>query len=172
MKKTIFLGFLFFLLLIPQNTYAHVLQTDKSIGAVLHITPEDDPIIGEQTAFFFEFKDKQNKFNPQNCTCTFSIAEEGRQIYTQPLFQDNQNPSLTNASVFYTFSHKNIYQIKITGEPKGEGAFQPFSLLYDIRVQREPDTKSNNDSQTNVVPFSLVGILVIFAIIILLKYKK
>ena len=39
-----------FFALIPQNTFAHVLISDntKSIGTVLHIVPDDNPVAGEQ----------------------------------------------------------------------------------------------------------------------------
>lgn len=42
---------------LPQTASAHVLQTDGSIGAVLHVDPDDNPIIGEKATFFFDLKD-------------------------------------------------------------------------------------------------------------------
>src|SRR5947207_173429 len=106
MKKSVLIGtffLIFSILFFSGSVSAHILQTDKNIGAVLHIDPEDDPIAGEQSGFFFEFKDIQNKFEPKNCTCTISIIRENKEIYSQPLFQDNVNPSLSNSSLFYTF---------------------------------------------------------------------
>src|SRR5437773_8843060 len=81
----------FFFLLFPSVVNAHFLKIDGSIGAVLHVDPDDDPIAGEQASFFLSFKDKQHKFSPQNCTCTFSIQEQNQTIYSQPLFQNNSN---------------------------------------------------------------------------------
>src|SRR5437667_6752587 len=110
------LSFLFFigiLLVFPKSVFAHFLAFDHTIGAVLHIDPNDDPIAGEQTSFFFEFKDKENKFTPQNCDCTFLIVKNGQTIYSQPLFANNQNPRLTNASVLYTLPQKDVYEIKV-----------------------------------------------------------
>src|SRR5438045_57931 len=105
MEKTklfvIFFLFTFVFWLNPHIVSAHVLKTDGNIGAVLHIDPDDDPIAGSQASFFFEFKDIQGKFQSQNCDCTFSIAEDGKEIFSQPLFQNNSNPSLTSASVFF-----------------------------------------------------------------------
>src|SRR5438270_44822 len=99
----ILLTFSFCLLIFPPSVSAHILQTDGDIGAVLHMDPEDDPIAGVQSAFFFEFKDRQNKFQPKKCNCIFEIEENGKNIYTQPLFQNDANPSLSSTSVFYTF---------------------------------------------------------------------
>ncbi len=116
---------------------AHILRSDGSIGAVLHIDPEDDPIAGQQSGFFFEFKDKQNKFTPTNCDCTFSINEQSKEIYSQPLFAGNANPNLENASIFYTFPKKDVYEVAVVGKPIQANAFQPFTLRYDLRVDRE-----------------------------------
>jgi len=128
---------------IPLLVFAHVLKTDGSIGAVLHIDPEDDPVANKPAGFFFEFKDIKNKFDPASCECNFSIIQAGKQIYSQPLFPgtDKQSfsmskPSLDNASVFYTFPERDIYQIIVDGKPKKAGAFANFKLVYDVRVAR------------------------------------
>jgi hypothetical protein len=159
-------------------TYAHVLKTDGNIGAVLHIDPDDDPIAKEQSTLVFEFKDKQGKFIPKNCDCTFSVTEDGKEISSQPLFQNNADQSSTNASVFYTFSEKNIYQIKIAGKPNSPDAFQAFSLIFDVRVakisQNSPSITQNASTQnlfSTHIP-QLIGIIIIagFSIVVLIKY--
>ncbi len=124
-------------------TYAHLLKTDGSIGAVLHIDPDDDPVAGQQAGFFFEFKDKQNKFTPRNCDCTFSITEDGKEIFSQALFANNANPSLDNASLFFTFPERNVYQVKVSGKPNSPNAFQAFTLVYDIRVAKGTNQSSS-----------------------------
>ncbi len=147
--------------------YAHILVTDRSIGAVLHVDPEDDPIAKEQSSFFFAFKDKQNKFQPQNCDCTFIVNENGSTLYSQPLFQNNNNPSLNNATVFYTFPQRDVYEIKVVGKPITQDAFQPFTLTWNLRVDKIADSQStttqNNSNflTNNIVYFTISGILLI-----------
>lgn len=151
------------------TTFAHVLKTDGNIGAVLHIDPDDDPIAGQQSGFFFEFKDKTNKFKPENCNCTFSILRADKEIFTQPLFQNSSSPSLTSASIFFTFPEKDVYQIKVKGLPNTPDAFQQFELTYDIRVARVA-TPTNNPGQNQDgnsqnwflthIPHILAGVLV------------
>lgn len=126
-------------LLVSNKVYAHVLESDGSIGAVMHVTPDDDPIAREESGFYFEFKDKTSKFKPENCICTFSIEKNGEQIFTQNLFANNSDPSLSNASINFTFPEKNIYKIVITGQPKISGDFEAFALEYDLRVERESE---------------------------------
>lgn len=164
----VLLSFSCCVLVFPTVISAHILQTDGTIGAVLHINPDDDPIANQQAGFFFEFKDTANKFTPDNCDCTFVVLENGKQIYSQPLFQNNEKPSLTNASVFFTFPEKNVYQVQIIGKPNRPNVFQTFTLTYDIRVDR--DNKTNQPNQNSWLSehtgHLLVGIgMLIFVII-------
>ena len=179
MKKIIILTGLFFAFFLPPQASAHVLETDGNIGAVIHIDPDDDPIAGEQTGFFFEFKDKQNKFNSQHCECRFTILEGGRELYAQPLFRDNTSPSLTSASVYYTFPLKNIYKIQLTGKPTIPDTFQPFTLTYDIRVERESDKKIETTEESwfsihthHIRTTIIIAFFVIILGIYLIKHRK
>ena len=158
----------------PGAVYAHVLQTDGSIGAIMHVDPDDEPIVNQQSAFFFEFKDLQNKFEPKNCDCNFYISENNQLIYSQPLFQNNSSPSLENASVFYTFNKKDVYQVKVTGQPLVPGQFQNFTLTYNVRVDRESNTPSPNANSPSWISIHLihiigVGIILLFFLVALLK---
>lgn len=125
------------ILLYPTPVSAHILATDGSIGAVLHTDPDDDPIAGIKTGLYFAFKDKQNKFQPAICNCTFYVYEGGQMIYYNILLSDTPNPTLDNIAVFYTFPKKDVYQVIVSGTPQTTGAFQSFSLKYDIRVARD-----------------------------------
>ncbi len=155
-----------------QPISAHELETSQTVGAVLHMNPQDDPIVGEQTGFFFEFKDKENKFEPEKCNCRFSIEESGIEIYSQNLFQNNSNPTLENASAYFAFPKKAIYKIKIVGEPIEDNEFNPFSIEYEVNVQREAVTpikdeaeserRSTNKIFTYAVPMVIIAALVVF----------
>lgn len=173
MKKTLLIVLLFSFFLIPQQAFAHVLQADGSVGAVLHIDPDDEPYAGQPASFFFEFKDKQNKFSPQNCDCTIRILENGKELYSQALFQNNQNPSLTNASFSYTFPQLDVYQVVVSGKPLAN-EFQPFTLTYDIRVDRQASPNSQTQTQPNffsihLIHFVLAGGIFIAGIIAIIQ---
>jgi hypothetical protein len=138
-----FLGIIYLFFFYVQPISAHVLETSGSIGAVVHVSPEDDPIAGEPTDFFFEFKDKDSKFKPDNCDCKVVILKSGQESYTAPLFQGSTDPSLSNASFSYTFPEKDVYVVKVIGTPLTPDAFQSFELKYDIRVARESENKAS-----------------------------
>ncbi len=193
MKKIIFffiilsLSFLFY----TRSVYAHFLQSDGNIGAVLHIDPGDDPIAGEQAGFFFEFKDRLGKFNPENCDCTVYILENGKEVFSKALFSDRDNALVRNASFFYTFPEKGVYQIKVMGAPVNVGgpdvgpgrgnrfgvAFEKFTLIWNIRVDRETNRQStaqqnrSNFFGQNLIYDIILGLFVIFLFIYFIKNK-
>ena len=121
----------------PGTAEAHVLQTDGSIGAVLHIDPDDDPIIGKPATFFFDFVDRQKKFDPAKCDCTVNILDDqGKVLVTNPLFQASGQSGLSYPLFSYTFAQKGVYTIEALGQPKNPGDFQSFNLKYPLRVTR------------------------------------
>ena len=132
--------------LLSRPVLAHILASDKSIGAVMHIDPEDNPIVGQPSFFFFEFKDKTGKFDPANCDCKVSILESNKQIYTQDLFAGNPQPNLSNSSFSYIFSHRGVYNIQVSGTSVVKNSFPAFTLQYDVRVSRvisQPENTNN-----------------------------
>lgn len=128
---------------------AHVLLTSGTIGATVHIEPEDDPYVGKPSNFYFEFKDKQNKFKPTDCECKISITKDGTEIYSYDLFS-NTSANDINSPVFqFTFPEKAVYNLKITGTPKSANSFNPFEINHTVRVSREATNNSTTDSNTN-----------------------
>lgn len=167
MKKIFFFVLVTFLFVIHVTPVeAHFLATDKNIGAILHVDPNDSPMAGSQASFFFEFKDKLNKFKPQNCNCTFEVDADGKAIFTQSLFQNNSNPSLSNASIFYTFPKIDVYTIKVIGNPITPNAFQPFTLTWYFRVDQQATQTQPTNSITNFFSAHLIHIIPIAVLVI------
>jgi hypothetical protein len=159
-------------LLHPATVFAHTLKTDGPIGAVLHIDPEDDPIIGEPAYFFFEFKDKEEKFRAEDCDCVAIISKDGQELATQTLSADT---NLTSSNFSYTFEEKGVYKIEVTGKPLGEATFKNFKLTYDLRVERTAGNQpspGNSFLGSNFHFIALGLILVVFVVITTLGKRK
>lgn len=181
MTKIKYFGIIILLIIVmilakPNHVSAHMLATNGSIGGILHMNPEDDPIIGQQARLFFEFKDRNGKFDPKNCSCTFAIVENGKEIYSQDLFQNSTNPSLDNASIVYTFPEKNVYTIKVSGKPYSNNSFSPFTLSWEIRVTREASQSNTQNSGTKTMLLigiaSIISIFVVGIIAFIFRRKK
>lgn len=150
------------------QSYAHVLQTSGSIGAVLHIDPDDDPIIGQPSYFFFEIKDTTNRFSHLDCICRVSVLAAGKEVNSQSLFQGTSG----DPAFHFTFPEKNLYTIQLTGRPIAPASFNSFKFSYDLRVTRNADNKLENTAGIKVFVYLLVGALILTGFIYTIAGKK
>jgi hypothetical protein len=179
MLKFQIVAFFLVLLFQPQLVYAHTLKTDGSIGAIMHVDPDDDPVAGRQSNFYFEFKDKNNAFKPTDCDCTFAILQNGKVLFSQPLFKNNADPNLSNASASYYFPEQGVYMVRVTGQSHNNQSFPPFTLNYDLRVSRTNSTPENATTGSNwfsdhlvQLTGGLVGLIILGFIIVKKGGKK
>lgn len=119
---------LFFAL--PGAASAHVLKVDGDIGAVLHINPDDNPTTDGPTDYTLSFDDDAGHFSLPKCNCRVLIMQNGQTIASRPLAATNGQVSENR----YTFPAPAVYTMRFTGTPKTPGAFQPFTLDYEVRV--------------------------------------
>ena len=90
-----------------------------------------------------------------------------------PVSESEKLSSLTP----YTFPEKNIYNLKITGSPKGNARFSNFEINYDVRVSREADVSNSATEKSPWLSEHLVhlvggGVIVIFFIVALIIQNK
>lgn len=126
-KRFIFPILISIILFAPFLTFAHVLQTDGEIGAVLHVEPDDDPIAGQLATFEFELKDKANRFKPQDCNCQAVILSNSQPIFQTQIF-NSINDIQAQPSFQFIFGQAGVYQVSLSGKAKAAGAFQDFVL--------------------------------------------
>jgi len=172
MKKIlIFLSIFSLFFIFSIHVQAHVLKTDDNIGGVLHIDPEDDPVAGEQATFFFEMKDKTNKFSAADCNCRVDVYENKNLIYSDAVTQGN-SPS-SSVLFAYTFPQKDVYLVKLVGNPQTENSFQPFTLTYDILVARESNSaKKTSVSVSHYLIFIPIGAIFLFLLLVTFRKKS
>lgn len=147
--------------------FAHFLETDGEIGAVLHINPSDDPVAGTESTMFFDIKDKSNKFKLENCICTFSVSLDDQNLSTQKF-----EPSEFTGNVVYTFPKKGVYQLELTGDST-DNSFPSFRLAYDTRVDQS--VSQNSQEQNWLTKYSIFifeGILIIGFLSVILHRGK
>ena len=117
---------------------AHVIKSDDSIKAELHINPADNPKSKTATEYVLWFDDTTGKLTLYNCDCIATFQENDNTIATQKL-----NPVSDLSSVnTVTFPTADIYTLKVAGAPKQSGEFQPFNLTYTLRVEAVTPTKN------------------------------
>ncbi|HSX58001.1 MAG TPA: hypothetical protein VLE47_01880 [Candidatus Saccharimonadales bacterium] len=153
----------------PTIASAHVLKTDGSIGAVVHIDPDDDPIIGKSANFFLEFKDTKNKFQLANCSCTYSIKKADSEVSSGAL-SPSTDSSPNSAVLSYTFPEKGVYQLVVNGASTNN-SFADFNLSYDLRISRQEGQTTKNNFFLQNLHFIILGIIILVFVAIVLAPK-
>ena len=139
MKKILFIFLLSISFAPTAIVSAHVLKTDGTMGAVLHVDPNDSPVAGKSSSIFFDLKDSSGKFTIENCDCTVSVAQNGKTIFDRKI--------VSLAPVSFTFPEIAVYDVRMTGAAKDGVSFDPFTLSYDIRVE----TAAPRDAQADAI---------------------
>ena len=151
---------LLLLVITIQPVAAHVLKTDGTIGAILHISPDDNPKSGVPTTYELAFKDTSNQFTLANCNCTVAILLDGKVIDTRAL--SAQSASISENT--YTFPKPNVYTLKVTGQPKEPNAYTAFTLSYTVRVEAGKDKNAESFPLTLAIGMTLmVGLILLGA---------
>jgi hypothetical protein len=129
-----------------RQSSAHVLETDGSMGAVLHIDPNDAPVAQQPAYFFLDFASKTGTFDLANCTCTATLTTADGMAVAQPVVQAEQGQS-SEGTFQYQFQNAAEYILTVNGVPVSGNAFQKFTLIYTFQVA--PSSGSAASGSTN-----------------------
>jgi hypothetical protein len=147
---------------------AHVLKTDGTIGAVLHIDPDDNPVTGKSTSYVLAFKDTAGQFTLPKCDCGATIQENGKTINTSPL----QTLDSSDGQGSFTFSKPDVYNLVISGTAKDGKSFQPFTLTYLLRVEAGAGETSSGARTQPFPPLLWIGIGLVIGLLMLAGYAS
>ena len=109
----------------------HMLKTDGDIGVLMHVDPNDEPVAREPATFYFEIKDRSNKFSAAQCDCRLRVLEQGRE-----LAERSAQANGAALAAAYTFAEGGVYRVELRGTPTGEAHFTAFSVPFDVRVEK------------------------------------
>lgn len=115
------------LILVPIPTSAHVLisDTDRQVGAVLHINPDDDPIAGEPSGLFFDIQNTD--VSHDNYSFSLTVTDSDGEQTPVPI-----TVSGSTVSASYVFPHQAAYTIVLKAEPTDTA----MKTLYFEQAQR------------------------------------
>jgi len=151
------------LLLLPATASAHILKTDGTIGAILHIDPDDAPKPGSPATLYFSFKDTASKFQSAYCICAIEIDQNGQKVASQDLsFLEGTD----NANVAFTFPKQAVYQVVVSGRPQPGISFQSFQLTYAVRVEG-PGADVSASSQDRLIFYGILFLVIVGTLVAL-----
>lgn len=116
----------------PKAVFAHVLLEDKNaeVGAVLHLTPDDDPIAGQNSQLFFDIQDKNTQARIPYSGYELLSTNESNTTTAIPL--EVSGKTLT---ANYTFPVQGVYRLELKSKQSYD-SFVKVSILYTLRVSR------------------------------------
>ncbi len=121
------------LALLPLTVSAHEIKTADKVGAVMHIEPADQPIVGELAVISFDLTQVDGDFDYSQCVCNLTIQPDGQTV-TSELIENK-------LKFEYVFVEPKIYTLILSGQPLTATTFQPFQFTYEITVA---ETKSQS----------------------------
>ena len=143
MKQSIYYGLLFYLSHLSYTVgmkivHAHEAESSNNISALLHIDPNDAPVIHKEAKFFFTFEQNDSgNFDITKCNCTITLLKGEEQLDMQPVLavDDSSFTSVGSRPLYIrTFTDPGDYKIVLAGSPKDDASFESFTLDYKIQV--------------------------------------
>lgn len=135
-----FLGLVGIVLLfsVSSPVFAHDLQFDNNIGALLHIEPADTAVAERPATLIFHFLDKLKQFTPAQCNCSVVVSDStGKKILSAALDADDAYYGDDTRFTIVTFPQSGVYKVQLSGVPRVASGFVPFSTSYEVRVEKE-----------------------------------
>jgi hypothetical protein len=119
------------IVLVPQRASAHVLITDNtgSIGAILHVMPDDDPIAGEPSTLFFDIQSQS--FSRHRHKVSLAITNDESGTTQVPVKLTGSSVSAT-----YTFPTQGVYKLALTAEAQDAANAHAHTFTHTQRVSR------------------------------------
>lgn len=162
-KKILFLALLIVVtILLPQTAFAHVLISDdtRSVGAVLHVVPDDDPIAGQPSNLFFDIQTQNINKDTAKLTITDTVTNEA---ISAPIEVDNNS-----VTADYTFPVQGVYRLSLT-----VSSDKNYTFNYSQRVSRGLTGSALDKPTYPLANLALVfcGTAFLFLLIILFNHR-
>jgi hypothetical protein len=124
------------LLLVADQISAHEIKVDGNMAVLLHMEPQDSPVIKEPATLLFSYDESGKRFTLPDCECSLEISYKGDVLNNQMLTNQDEAYGYNVASTQFTFPKKGVYAVHIQGTSK-TNKFAPFDLSYNVRIERE-----------------------------------
>lgn len=149
--------------MLSSSASAHVLIIDesKSIGAVLHVVPDDDPIAGQQANLFFDIQTQ--KINKDTAKLVITNATTG-EINRVPIIID-----ASSVTADYTFPTQGVYNLTLT-----VSSDKTYTFSHSQRISRGVTNSALDKPTYPLASIALVfcAITFLLLLVILFNHRK
>lgn len=148
------------LLYFPSQAHAHFQDMEQSVTGILHVNPDDSPVVGEESTLVLFITDTKNNFSFETCQCTLVVTGpdnfEARTFLTR------------TGEARVTFPNKGVYKALFLGMSQ-EGSHL-FDLNFDIRVERVT-TQPSSTSSVHTPYLNLISLFILISAAIIYTFK-
>lgn len=121
---------------------AHEVETDKDVGATLHIEPSDTPRASEASLAWFALTRRGGETIPlAACDCNLAVYSQPRgaePVLSPPLAPTNAEGYQDIPGATLAFPKVGAYTLVLSGKPTAQAreteSFEPFELDFDVTV--------------------------------------
>jgi hypothetical protein len=148
--------------LYPARVYAHTLKVDGSIGVALHANPNDELVAGVDSSFAVSVTDSSGRLNASNlgvCRCELVVLRNDLLLERTTFGLIGKNAGLVDVRL----QESGLYTIRITGEPYGPGAFQPFTVDFPVYAKSSRSAVAEQNSLQEQAPLVVGASLLVLA---------
>lgn len=180
--KKIILSIVLCILFAPVIAPAHETKVTGPLSILLHMEPQDSPIVGKAAELFTAFSDVNGTFLLEHCHCEIKILSGKTVLLEQTLTPTDGVYGSNVARTEFTFPQKGIYVVSVSGNVSDDANELPFMVSYNVRIERESSNDRPVDPLVPGIKISIANIVYGFGAIIALailfiglypaRYKK
>lgn len=126
---------IFFFLLFAFPVFAHVIKIDNGFEGMMHILPDDNPVAGTTTDFYFMFENNAKAVT--SCDCTVTVLKNEKVLFSQ---------NIRNKFSFY-FPKIGVYTVNLSSKN--------FNLNWDVRIDKD----IRDYSKYYIIAFGVIALL-------------
>ena len=114
---------------------AHEIARDGNVGGLLHIEPDDAPVVGQPNAFYFEVNQKGGRaVLMAQCGCTLKVYAGSLRPGAKPLSAPVLSQAKGELTGQLNFPTPGAYTLVLAGTPKAGATFAAFKLTWVVRA--------------------------------------
>jgi hypothetical protein len=133
--RKLFIALLALGAILPGLAAAHEVQNDGNMSVLLHMEPQDSPIVGQEATLYFSFTEASDKFQVLDCDCQLKISNGNNVVKSLALSEVAESFGANVYTTTVTFPKKGVYTVDLAGKSK-TAAFADFHLNWFVRIER------------------------------------
>jgi hypothetical protein len=144
-----------------QFVSAHVLESDNGINGILHINPDDNPVVGKHIGIYLIFAQSDGAFSIGNYTIHV-LVKSGSGVVQKYVVNPAYYGAADKGAAVVDFPKADVYDLVVTGTANNPSV-RNFTLDYPVRVTGGAKTiaAKKSDPSIALITGSTLGVVLV-----------